>query len=292
MPYPAGGATDNIARITADKIRAQLPGGIIVDNRTGASGRVGTEYVKNSDPDGSTLLFIPDYVMTVFPHLFSKLSYRPLQDFVPIATITTSDYVVVAGPGLPPSVNDIPGFLAWAKAHPQKAAFASGSAGTLQHFTGLMLGSASNTELLHVPYKGGALALQDVIGGQIPICISVMAEYLPHAKTGRVRALATTGAERSRYLPGVSTIMEAGFKDIVVQSWWGVFAPARTPDQVANRLAHYINEAIQTRETREGFSSLGMDVLQMSRKQFERKIREDLERWELIVKASGFKAEE
>lgn len=292
VPFPAGGGTDAVARLTAEKLRADYPAGIIVDNRAGASGRLGSEYVRDSEADGSTMLFTPDFVMTIFPYSFRKLSYNPLQDFAPVALASKTGYALVAGPSLPASVTNLQQFVAWAKANPKQASFASTSAGSASHFTGIMLSRAINTELLHVPYKGGALALQDLMGGQIPVSINPIGEVLPHLKSGRVRVLATMGAQRSRFVPDAPTLVESGLKDMVIESWLGFFMPAKTPPATIAKASAAINAVLQRQDIRDGYAGIAMDTVQSTPASFAAVIKADQERWAPIVKASGFTAED
>ncbi|MES2412485.1 MAG: tripartite tricarboxylate transporter substrate-binding protein [Pseudomonadota bacterium] len=292
VPFPAGGGTDAVARMTAEKMRPEYPAGLIVENRAGASGRLGAEYVQASEADGMTLLFTPDFVMTIFPYSFKKLSYAPQQDFAPVALCSKTGYALVAGPGLPASVTNLQQFVAWAKANPKQAAFASTSAGSASHFGGIMLSRAIGAELLHVPYKGGALALQDVMGGQVPISINPIGEVLPHMKTGRVRVLATTGAQRSRFMPDAPTLVEAGLKDMVVESWLGVLAPGKTPAATIAKTSATINAVLQRQDIKDGYAGIGMETVQSTPASFAAVIKADMERWAPIVKASGFTAEE
>lgn len=292
VPFPAGGGTDAVARMTAEKIRAGYPGGLVVENRAGASGRLGAEYVKDADSDGMTMLFTPDFVMTIFPHIFRKLSYSPLQDFKPVALCSTTGYVLAAGPGLPASVTNIAQFTAWCKANPKKASFASTSAGSVSHFAGLMLSKAIGVELLHVPYKGGALALQDLMGGQIPVSINPVGEVLPQLKGGRVRVLATTGAQRSHFLPDAPTLVESGLHDMVVESWLGLFMSGKTPAESVSKASAQINAALQTPDLQEGYAGIAMETRQSTPAGFAAIVKADIDRWGPIVKASGFTAEE
>jgi tripartite-type tricarboxylate transporter receptor subunit TctC len=292
VPFPAGGGTDAVARMTAEKIRSEYPAGVVVDNRAGASGRLGAEHVRDAEPDGLTMLFTPDFVMTIFPYSFRKLSYSPLQDFTPLALCAKTGYALVAGPALPANVTNTEQFAAWCKANPKLAAFGSPSAGSTSHFGGLMLSRAIGASILHVPYKGGALALQDVMGGQIPCSINAIGEVLPHLKSGRLRALASTGAQRSRFMPEVPTLVEAGLKDVVIESWLGMFMPAKTPADTVARTSAFLNAALQRQDLKDGYATIGMDTVQSTPAGFTAAIRADMDRWGPIVKASGFTADD
>ncbi len=292
VPFPAGGGTDAVARLMAEKMRPDFAGGLIVDNKVGASGRVGAEYVRDSEPDGSTMLFTTDFVMTIYPHSFRKLGYDPLKDFAPVAMCSKTAYALTAGPGLPASVTNVQQFIAWCKANPKQASFASATAGSASHFTGVMLSRAAGVDILHVPYKGGALALQDLIGGQIPVSTNGIGEVLPQLKSGKLRVLATTGAQRSRFLPDVPTLAESGLPDVVVETWFGVFMPAKTPADAVAKASAAINAVVQRPEVRDGFAMLAAETLQSTPAGFATALKTDIERWGPIVKTSGFTADE
>ena len=292
VPFPAGGGTDVLARLIAEKLRGNYAPSVIVENRVGASGRTGVEAVKNAEPDGTTLLFTPDFLMTVYPHSFRKLSYDPLADFVPIALIARSGLALAAGPALPPEVKTVREYVDWARANAKRAFYATTSAGGTPHFVGVMLARDSGVELSPVHYKGGAPALQDLIGGQIPVSINPIGELLPQLQGGKVRVLAVTSAQRSKFLPDVPTMGESGFPNIVISPWLGFFAPAKTPQDLIKRLANGVTDATQHKESMLGMLKLGMEPAAMSPIAFREIVRQDLERWAPVVKASGFSAED
>jgi tripartite-type tricarboxylate transporter receptor subunit TctC len=290
--FPPGGGTDVAARLLANKLRSQYADGLLVDNRPGASGRIAVDQVKTGPNDGSTLLFTPDFVLTIYPHSFAKLSYDPLRDLTPVAMCAKTSYAISVGTRVPANVRTINDVLAWCKANPKEAAFASTSAGSATHFAGVMLAHASGVEILHVPYKGGALALQDLIGGQIPISINPIGEILPQLKSGKVRVLATTGGSRNRFLPDVPTLVESGIQSAVVEAWMAVLMPAQTPVEIVAKTSVAINTALQDKDVQEGFAKLAMETVQSTPRQLASAMRMDIERWRPVVKASGFIANE
>jgi len=292
VPFPAGGGTDVLARIVADKMRGNYAPAVIVENRVGASGRTGVEAVKNAETDGTTLLFTPDFLMTVYPHSFKKLSYDPLTDFVPVAMLARSGLALAAGPALPEKVRTVKEYVAWARANPKQALYATTSAGGTPHFVGVLLARDAKVELSPVHYKGGAPALQDMMGGQIAVSINPISELLPHLQGGRVRLLAVTSPQRSKFVPDVPTMSEAGFPNIVVNPWLGFFAPAKTPPEIVKRLANGIADASAFGDSQRSFIKMGMEPVAMTPVGFAAVIKEDLERWGPIVKASGFTAED
>lgn len=280
------------ARIIADRLRSRHGVNLIVDNRPGASGRLAVDFVKGGDADGQTMLFTPDFVMTVYPHSFRKLGYDPLKDFAPVALCAKTAYVLCAGPALPANVTDMQQFLAWTRSNPKLAAFASTSPGSTTHFTGVMLARAAGVEMLHVPYKGGAPALQDLMGGQIPLSINPIGEVLPHLKAGKLRVLATTGARRSRFMPDVPTLFESGFKDVIVEGWLGMLMPAKVAANMVKTTSAAINAVLQEQDVKDSFARLALETVQSTPDDFRAVIRSDLEKWGPAVAASGFAADE
>ena len=292
VPFPAGGGTDVLARIIAEKLRGNYAPAVVVENKVGASGRTGVEAVKNAAPDGTTLLFTPDFLLTVYPHSFRKLSYDPLKDFTPIALVARSALGLAAGPGLPDSITTVKDYVAWAKANPKKAFYADTSPGGTPHFVGVMLSQASGVPLTPVHYKGGAPALQDLVGGQVPVSINPLSELLPQLKSGKIRLLAVTSPERSKFVPDVPTMTESGFPSIAFSSWLGFFAPAHVPQDVVKRLANGIADATAHGEAQQSILKFAMEPAAMTPVGFAATLKADLERWGPIVKASGFSAED
>jgi tripartite-type tricarboxylate transporter receptor subunit TctC len=290
--FPPGGGVDIAARHLAERLRPSYPAGLVVENKAGAAARLAAEHVKGSAPDGSTMLFTPDFVMTIYPHSFRKLAYDPIKDFTPVAVCGKTALAFSVGPSVPDAVKTAADFVAWCRANPKHAAYASPSAGGTPHFAGLMFSKAADVPLLHVPYKGGAPALQDLMGGQIASSFNPVSEVLPQLKSGKLRVLATTGAQRNKFLPEVPTLVEAGFKDVVAEVWLGLLMSANTPAPVVGKVAGVVNEALRSPETREAFSKFGLDPVSSTPESFAALIKADLALWGPVVKASGFTAEE
>lgn len=196
------------------------------------------------------------------------------------------------GPGVPETVKTPADFVAWCKANPKQAAYASTSAGATPHFGGLMFSKAAGIPILHVPYKGGAPALQDLMGGQIASSFNPVSEVIPQLKSGKLRVLATTGAQRNKFMPDVPTMVEAGFKDVVAEVRLGMLMPANTPPAIVSKASVAINEALKSPELRETYSRFGMDTLQGTPESFAALIKVDLAMWGPVIRASGFTAEE
>ncbi len=289
--FPAGGGTDMIARLLAERLRGPYASTVLVENKPGASARLAAEYVKNAEPDGSVLLFTPDFTMTIYPHSFRSLSYDPVRDFTPISPVARSMLTYSIGPAVPQNVKTLTDFVAWCKANPAKANYATTSAGGTPHFVGMMLANEAHVPMTAVHYRGGAPALQDLLGGHVPVSINPISETLPFARAGTVRVLAVTGSKRSSFLPEVPTIREAGY-NVVSDSWLGLLAPARIPAATVNALSAAIGEAVKSPQMVESLAKIGNEPTFQTPAQFAETIKADIVRWGPIVKASGFVASE
>jgi len=289
--FPAGGATDLIARILADRLRGRYAAAVIVENKPGGAARVAVDYIKNAEPDGSEFLFTPDFPITVYPHSFRSLSYDPLRDLKPVAPVSRSTLTFVIGPAVPGEVTSLAEFVAWCRANPEKGIFATTAAGCTTHLVGVMLANAAGVKLGPVHYRGGAPALQDLFGGHVPASVNPISETLPQAASGKIRILAVASAERSKFLPNVPTMREVGY-NVVLETWLGAFAPAKTPHEAVRALNAAISDAVRSPEMTESLAKIGNDTKFQSPDQFAATVRADLERWGPVVKASGFVAEE
>ena len=290
--FAPGGGTDALARALAEAIRPAFPGGIFVESKLGASGRLAVQATRASDPDGSALLFTPDFALTVYPHSFKKLGYDPIKDLTPVAVCARSGYAFCAGPAVPASVKNMREYVEWVKANPQSASYGSSGAGTTLHFAGIMLEKATGLILTHVPYKGGALSMTDVMGGQIPVSINAVGEALPHYQAGKLRVLGTFGAVRSPFMPEVPTMVESGYKDVVSEAWLAVLMPPKSPPALVTHVAEVLNKATSSPELRERFAKFGMEPATSSPSALADLIVADTRRWEPIIKSSGFTADE
>jgi tripartite-type tricarboxylate transporter receptor subunit TctC len=289
--FPAGGGTDMIARILAERLRGPYASTVLVENKPGAAARLAVEYVKNAEPDGSVMLFTPDFPLTVYPHSFRSLNYDPLRDFIAVSPAAKSMLTYNIGPAVPDGVKSLADFVQWCKANPAKASYGTTSAGGTPHFVGMMLASEAGVPMTPVHYRGGAPALQDLLGGHVPASINPVSESLPFARSGALRTLAVTGAQRSAFLPDVPTMREAGYK-IVVDSWLGVFVPAKTPTEVVNALSAAIAEAVKSAPMTESLSKIGNVPAFQTPAEFAAVVKADVARWAPVVKASGFVAED
>jgi tripartite-type tricarboxylate transporter receptor subunit TctC len=287
--FPAGGGTDVTARVLAEALRGAYASTVLVENKPGASARIAVEYVKNAEPDGSVMLFTPDFPMTLYPHSFKSLSYDPLTDFTPVGPATNSMLSYNVGPAVPASVKSLGDYVRWCKANPDNASFGTTSAGGTPHFAGVMLSNEAKVPLNPVHYRGGAPALQDVVGGHIAASVNPTSESMPLYQAGTIRILAVTGAKRSEFLPDVPTMAEQGF-NVVIDSWLGVFLPAKVPDDVLRALSAAMREASQSAVMKDNLAKFGSTSTFQTPAQFTERIKDDLKRWGPVVKASGFVA--
>jgi tripartite-type tricarboxylate transporter receptor subunit TctC len=290
IPWPAGGSTDAAGRLLASNMQGYAPS-IVVENKPGAGGRLGIEYVKTAEADGSVFLVSPASGFVIYPHVYKKLSYEPFQDFVPVARICKFPFAVIVGPGVPANVKTLAEFMRWCAANPAQAQYGISAAGSGTHFAGVMLARASGLPLAPIPYKGEAPAIQDVMGGQVASAVVVLGWVLPFVGGGRLRVLATTGAKRSRLLTDVPTVGEtyAGF---TAEEWFGVFVPRRTPPAAIARLTASVEEALRAPAVAQGYEKLGFEVASETGPAFGALMTADLDRWGPVVKASGFSADE
>lgn len=288
--FPAGGGTDVLARLLSEKLKEGYATSSIVENRTGAATRIAIEYVKNAEADGSVMLFTPDFPMTVYPFSFRSLNYDPVRDFTAVAPAAKSTLAFSVGPAVPADIKTLSDFVNWAKANPDKATYATTAAGGTPHFTGLMLSQESKVPMTPVHYKGGAPALQDLIGGHVSSSINPVGETLPFAKAGSVRVLAVTSPKRSVFLPDVPTMKESGY-NVVIEAWLGVLVPSKTPTDIVAKLNQAVKQAFSAPDVVEKLAVLGNEPAYQTPAEFAATLRADLERWAPIVKASGFVAD-
>ena len=287
--FPAGGGTDIIARIVAERLRVPFASAVIVENKPGAAARASVDFVKNAEPDGHVMLFTPDFPITVYPHSFRSLSYDPLRDLVPVATTARSMLSYSVGPMVPASVTSLADFVHWVKDNPANASYATTAAGGTPHFVGMMFASAAGLAMTPVHYRGGAPALQDLVGGHVAAGVNPISESMSFAKAGSLRILAVTGAERSPFLPEVPTMREQGF-DVVVVGWLGAFVPARTPPEIVRALGQAIGEAVKAPDMAAALAKFGNVPSFQGPQEFAATVKDDLVRWGPVVKASGFVA--
>lgn len=290
--FPPGGAADAVARLLAEQLRGSYAPTVIVDNRPGAGGRLGAQAVKAGEADGTQILLTPASILTIYPHVYKKLGYDPLADFTPVGSVAKVTFALSVSPAVPTSVKTVADYVAWTKEHPKDANFGSPAAGATPHFVGTMLGRAGGVALNHIPFKGGAPLVSDLLGGQIQSGVNVLPEVLPHASSGKLRILAVSGAKRSRFLPNVPTFAESGFKDVEADEYFAVFVPAKTPASVVTSLNAAIRKALQAKPMIQGLEKLSFEAGGESQAEFAKIVQAELLRWGPIVKGSGFSSED
>lgn len=288
--FPPGGGTDSVARVIADALTGTYADAVVVENRPGASGRIGAAYVKSSPPDGSVLFFTPSFPLVISPHLYQEVPYDPLTDFAPVATSHFGLMALSVGPAVPETVTDIKSYLEWVKENPDKAQFGA-PAGSSQHFTGLLLAQASGVELELIAYPGGAPSVVDALGGHVPAIITPLSEVLPYAADGSLRILAGTGPERTPLAADVATFTEQGL-DVVVQNWSGFLAPANTPAAVVSHANQAISEAVMRPDVVKKLADIGNEAHAVSVSEFEATLKSDFEKYGQIIKDTGFTVEQ
>ena len=288
VTYPPGGGADLMARLVAPKMGEALGQAVVVENKPGASGQIGAGEVARAAPDGYTIM-LDASSFAVNPSLYSKLPYDPAKAFQPLAVLALYPNMLVVTPSFPPK--DVKELVALAKAKPGTVAFASSGNGSAQHLAGELFKQRAGVDMTHIPYKGGGPAMNDVIGGQVPVFFANVASGLAHVKGGKLRAMAVTGAKRASSLPDLPTMAEAGIPGYEVYEWNAIFAPAGTPAPVVEKLAAAIAKAMQSPEIRERVATLGGDLAGYGPKEAEKFIREQTELWARVVKAGNIKVD-
>lgn len=288
VAYAAGGGVDIVTRTVGQKLSELVGRPVVVDNRPGASTNIGSELVAKAAPDGYTLLMASSANATNMT-LFSKLPYDTLRDFAPVTQVGYGPQVLVTSPSF--AARSVKELLVLASAKPGQLSYASGGSGSSQHLTGELFKQMGKVDIVHVPYKGGAPALIDVIGGQVAYMFINTLEALPHAKSGRLKVLAVASAKRSAVFPQTPTFAEAGFAGFESVAWWGVLAPAGTPKAVIGRLHAEIAKALTTPEVKERFAGLGAETVGSTPEQFGAFLREEIQRWGKVIRTLGIKAD-
>ena len=287
--FPAGGAIDIAARVVADKMKDALKRPVVIENRPGAGGRLAADLLKVAAPDGNTVMVTPLVVPVLAPMVFSKLNYDPKKDFAPVGLVCSYQFAVAASPTL--AARNFTELVQWLRDHPQQANFGSPAAGSLPHFFGAMLGQAAKVEMVHVPFAGGGALQTAIAGGQVPIGVDVVLELMEFHRSGRVKILATSGAQRSKALPEVPTFREAGYTDLVGEGWFGMYAPAGTPTTAIGTLNAALNKALTQPEVLERFGKLALEPMGGPPADLEARTAADIKRWGPVVKATGFRGD-
>jgi len=288
VPFPPGGSNDIVARMVATQLGERLGQQVVVDNRGGAGGVLGSDLAAKSPPDGYTLLLI-SVAYAFGPALYKNLPYDPERAFAPVGILGSGAAALTVHPSLP--VNTVQELIALAKAKPGALNYASAGVGSLQHLACALFMIQAGIDVVHVPYKGGGPAMADVIAGQAQIVMPSLIQVVPHIKSGRLRVLGTSGTRRSAVLPDVPTISESGVPGYEAHNWWGLLAPAGTPAPVVEKLHKDLTSVLSSRETEKRFETEGAEVVRMTPAEFGRFISAELVKWSRVAREVGIKAE-
>jgi tripartite-type tricarboxylate transporter receptor subunit TctC len=287
VPFPAGSTTDLVGRILSEELAKSLGQNVVVDNRGGAGGGVGTESVARSAPDGYTLLMGTIGTHSINPAVYAKINYDPIADFAPIIQFGTAPNVLVVNPSLP--VKSVKELIAYVRERPGQVNYASSGNGTSNHLSGAMFAAREGLKATHVPYRGGAQAITDLLRGEVQFMFYHYLPLLPHIAEGKLRAIAITSAKRIDALPDVPVMKEAGMEDFEVSAWFGVWAPAKTPDDVAGKLHTTISGIINSPEVRKKLVAQGIDPVNGSPADLLALNKAELARWSKAVEDAGAK---
>jgi tripartite-type tricarboxylate transporter receptor subunit TctC len=288
-PFPPGGTTDVLCRIVAQKLTEALGRQVVVENRPGASGNIGHEVVAKAPPDGYTLLLTSKGALVNNPLMYKRIPFDPHRDFAPVSVVATAGPVLVIHPSVPArSVKDL---IALAKARPGQLNFGSGGNGTTAHIVGEVFKSATGINIVHIPYKGGGLAVADLVAGQIEMSFSDMVPAVPQVKGGRLRALAVTTEQRSPALPDVPTMAEAGVKEPFPQTWWAIAAPVGTPAPIINRLNTELGQIVKLPDVQQKYTGLGLFPMHTTPERVLEMVRLESPQMAKVLKAAGIEPE-
>ena len=288
VPFPPAGATDIVGRIVAQKLGEQMGQSVVVENKPGAGGSIGSDLVAKSAADGYTLLMATSSTHSIGPVL-QKLPYDPLKDFAPITHVAYVPNVLVVSPVLP--VTSVQELIAYAKARPGQLNFASSGVGTIVHLNGELFKMLAGVDLVHVPYKGTALSIPDVANGSVAMLFDSLASVQPHIKSGRVRPIAVNAQKRSALLPEVPTLAEAGMPAFDRYTWFGMFAPAGTPRDIVARVNAEVATALKAPDLLERFAAAGAEAVGSTPEQFVERIKSDAAKWAEVIKAANVKVQ-
>ena len=287
LPFPPGGGTDILGRLIAERLSAGIGQPVVTENRGGAGGNVGAEAAARSAPDGYTIVLVAPS-LAISPTLYSKINYDPVRDFAPISLVATVPNVMVTQPSLPGQLQE---FIAFVKAKAGALNFGSGGAGTSNHLAGELFNIVTGARLVHVPYKGVNLAMQDVLAGNVHLVFIGIPAAAPHIKAAKLRALAVVAPQRSSALPDVPTVAEAGLKDFEVTTWYGILAPAGTPQPVVRRLNAELVKIMHAPEMKEKLTATGTEPLTSTPEEFAAYIKREITKWGDVIRKAGVKAD-
>ena len=288
LPFPPGGGTDILGRLIAERLSAALGQPVVTENRGGAGGNVGAEAAARAAPDGYTIVLVAPS-LAISPTLYAKLNYDPVRDFAPITLVATVPNVIVTHPSL--NAASLRDFIAVAKAKPEGLNFGSGGAGTSNHLAGELFNIVAGVKLVHIPYKGVNLAMQDVLSGNVHFVVIGIPAAVPHIRSGKLRALAVIAPARSAALPDVPTAAEAGLPDFDVTTWYGILAPAGTPRPIVSQLNQALVKIMHSPELKERLAASGTEPRTSTPEEFAAYIRQEIAKWGDVVRKANLKAD-
>ncbi|HEX4798421.1 MAG TPA: tripartite tricarboxylate transporter substrate binding protein [Burkholderiales bacterium] len=288
LPFPPGGGTDILGRLIAERLTASLGQPVVTENRGGAGGNVGAEAAAKSAPDGYTIVLVAP-TLAISPSLYSKLNYDPVKDFAPVSLVATVPNVMITHPSVP--AGTLAEFIRYAKTRPGEMNFGSGGAGTSNHLAGELFNIVAGVKLVHVPYKGVNLAMNDVLSGQIHLVVIGVPAAAPHIKAGKLRALALVAPQRTAALPEVPTVSEAGLPNFEVTTWYGVLAPAGTQKSTIARLNAELVKIMHAPEMRDRLAAMATDPVTSTPEEFADYIKREIAKWGEVVRQAGLKAD-
>ncbi len=289
--YPPGGSVDTVSRRLADQLVRRLARTSIVENRVGAAGRLAVDVLKNAPSDGSTLLVTPASVLTMYPHIYRPLGYDVFADLAPVAMLASTEFCLAIGSSVPPHVQTFDDFIGWCKANPAHASCGNAGAGSFPHFMALLLAREAALELTHVPYRGGSAAMLALTGGQVSAALATEGSALALEQAGKLRVLATSGAQQSNFFAKAPTFAALGLKALTHREWFAVVAPGRTPARVVQGVADTANAMLGEPEVRDAWARLGLLTTGSTPSELASALRAEHDFWGPIIKASGFTPE-
>jgi tripartite-type tricarboxylate transporter receptor subunit TctC len=289
VPFTPGGVTDTSGRLIAEQLSKRLGQQVIVDNKPGASGNIGTQLVASAEPDGYTLLLAFDGTMVINPHVFEKVPFDTVKDFASIGKIGDAVLILVAHPGL--NAKTLKEVISLSQSQSGGLSYGTSGTGGTPHIAGELLKLKTNANLIHVPYKGGGQAMIDVLGGNIPLVYTAIAGAIQHVKSGKLHAVAVSSGQRANSLPQVPTFIESGVADFEINSWVGLMAPSKTPKAILDKLNTELNAVLSDTDIRERLNALGITAMPGSAQKFGDEVKRDLIRYGQVVKSAGIKSE-